>query len=86
MYKYFRFINIWGAVLLVLALVMSGCGLFTEISEPTEAATEQEVSTPTPEAVQPMAPTEIKVPTEPGAPAATAAPEHPSRFTAQNAR
>ena len=78
MYKYFRFINIWGALLLVLALVMSGCGLFTEISEPTEAATEQEVSTPTPEAVQPIAPTEIKVPTDPGAPAATAAPEQTS--------
>jgi len=78
MNKYFRFIIIWGVLLLVLALVMSGCGLFTEISEPTEAVTEPGVSIPTPEAEQPIAPTEIKAPTEPGAPAATAVPEQTS--------
>ncbi|MCJ7558407.1 MAG: DUF3160 domain-containing protein, partial [Gammaproteobacteria bacterium] len=78
MTKVFRSARLLAIILLASAFVMSGCGLFTATSEPTEAVTELGVSTPTPEAEQPIAPTEIKAPTDPGLPAATAVPEQTS--------
>ena len=46
MNKLFRFKNVWGAILLVVVLVISACGLFTEVSQPTEAVTELGVQPP----------------------------------------
>ena len=46
MNKLFRFKDFWGAILLVLVLVISACGLFAEVSQPTETVTEPGVQPP----------------------------------------